>query len=96
MGIKINTAEGYMFDMQRVPDHTAAALDAYINDRLQPGGFLSAVLSNDLRRSLELADWQNKANLYAIVSYLHWEAPSNCWGSPKKVTDWLQGKEDVS
>lgn len=31
-----------------IPEHTKAALDRYVNDRIPPGGFLTAVLTNDL------------------------------------------------
>ena len=46
-----------------IPAHTKAALDRYVNDRLLPGGFLTAVLSNDLFGAVGSADSENLAAL---------------------------------
>lgn len=76
----------------KVPNHTLDGIRTYVEDRLPPGGFLRAVLSNNLHLAcLEADDWNREA-LPDIVTYLHWEVPSSCWGSPELVEKWLEGE----
>ncbi len=72
-----------------VPDHTRGALERYVFDHLEPGGFLTSVLSNDLMGAVGRADSQNVMALKEICSFIYNEIPSDCWGSPKKVANWL-------
>lgn len=74
-----------------VPEHLADGLRDYIVDRIETGGFLRAVLENDLREACARADEVSRAFLFDIVSFLYNEAPSTCWGSPERVAAWLGG-----
>jgi len=67
-----------------------AALIRYIDERREPGGFLKAVLSNDLINAVGRADTKNRADLAEIVQYCYNELPSRAWGSPEKVKAWLE------
>lgn len=73
-----------------IPTDTREAIDRYVRDHLEPGGFLSAVLCNDLRGACERADTQNRPALWHIVNYLYNQCPANCWGSEARVTAWLE------
>lgn len=42
-----------------------------------PGGFLTAVLKNDLKMACFLADHVNRPNLYLYAMFLHWHMPHN-------------------
>ena len=75
-----------------IPEHTLAALDRYVNHRLQPGGFLTAVLSNDLFSAVGRADSQNKLVLAEICQYIYNEVPGNAWGSYDAVRKYLKGE----
>jgi hypothetical protein len=66
-----------------------AALDRYVNQRIAPGDFLTAVLCNDLRESIGRADQANLAAIHGIVSYVYSELPSGCWGSPERFRAWM-------
>lgn len=79
----------YKFNQFYIPERMMPGLLAYIEDRRPPGDFLRAVLENDLSGAVWRADAENLANLAAFVGYLHWEAPSACFGSPEKVAAWL-------
>lgn len=79
-----------------IPEHTAAALRRYIYDRIPPGDFLLAVLSNDLLGAVSRADDLNRGKLVDIISYLYNEAPRFCWGSPQAVESWLKTRKEVS
>ena len=76
-----------------IPERMMGAIDRYITKGILPGGFLTAVFSNDLAEACTNADDENLANLPAYVSYLYNEVPSNCWGSPEIVRDWLANFE---
>jgi hypothetical protein len=60
--------------------------------RCPTGGFLYAVLSNDLEQACARADGQNRYLLYDIMFYLFNEPtiPAECWGSPKRVKAWVE------
>lgn len=77
----------------QVPAHTLRGIRDYVDERVPPGGFLRAVLSNNLHLACLKADDLNRRALVEIVTYLHWEVPSSCWGSPEQVDAWLEGTD---
>lgn len=74
-----------------IPASTKESIEAYVNTRRPTGGFLRAVLSNDLKEACARADEDNRRCLFEIVCVLYNYAPSKCWGSPEKVDAWLEG-----
>lgn len=48
-----------------------------------------AVLSNNLIESFSCADDINSMMVRDLVFWLYNHAPSNCWGSPRAVSDWI-------
>lgn len=77
-----------------IPKNTLEGLERYYKDRIPPGDFLTAVLQNNLLGSLSKADNENGEALSEIVKYIYVELPWECWGSPEKVKNWLEGKEN--
>ena len=69
------------------------SLDKYAKDRIPPGGFLIAVLANDLMEAMGRADENNRYNLHDICSYVYNNIPSGCHGSYDIVDAWLDRKE---
>jgi len=76
-----------------LPESLRNGMRCYIEDHVETGGFLHAVLSNDLRAALAFADSDNLCDLYAIVVWIYNEAPSTCWGSPEKVAAWVAQRD---
>jgi len=74
----------------RLPEHIRAEMKRYIENRVPPGDFLMAVLSNSLVESFGRADFNNRKRMFDIAGFLYNEAPARCWGSPEKVARWLQ------
>lgn len=72
-----------------IPQHTKYQIDEYVKDRMPPGGFLNAVLSNNLMEAFVRADDNNAFHMKAILTYLYNDTPAACWGSPEKVNEWL-------
>jgi hypothetical protein len=82
-----------MFDTRLwddIPDHCKEGLRAYIEKGEPVGSFLSALLSNDLKRTYEKADDTNIGRVKNYLMFLYNEAPSECWGSPDKYAGWQQ------
>ncbi len=63
-------------------------IDLYVENGMQTGGFINAVLENNLKESFGRADSEAIENLPHIVAYLYNEVPSDCWGSKQKVLGW--------
>ena len=72
-----------------IPDHMWGAVERYFIFGFQPGSFLTAVLSNDLREAFARADDENAALMHSWVKFLYNYAPSGSWGSPEKFSAWL-------
>lgn len=79
---------------QDLPEGLQGAMLRYIEERIPPGGFLRAVLSNDLLDAVCRADWLNKPSLVKIVEWVRDYAPHNCWGSPEAYERWISRRED--
>lgn len=76
----------------KAPNNLGPSLQRYIEKRIPMGGFMMAVLSNDLKEAMRRADEYSRQCLFEIVSWLYNEAPASCWGSPEKVSAWLAGE----
>lgn len=66
-----------------------APLDDYLEYGHPVGGFLQAVLSNQLFEAVGRADLENRARLAEYVSYLYNHAPMYCRGSEERVREWI-------
>ena len=66
------------------------SLDRYAKEGIPTGGFLAAVLSNDLFEAVGRADHNNLPVLHDICTYIYWELPSSCHGSSDKVKAHLE------
>jgi hypothetical protein len=80
-------------DYSQIPRHMMESMVRYMHDRIEPGGFLYAVVTNDLKGAVARADSTNIELIPVYVSFLYNEAPSECWGSNEKVGKWLSGRE---
>ena len=72
----------------KLPSHMQEAARGYVEDGGHIGGFLTALLSNDLVKTYGKADSANREAISTWIDFLYWEAPSPCWGSIEKVTKW--------
>lgn len=72
-----------------VPEHCRASLMDYVMLGQRPGGFLSAVLSNDLYGALCRADDINVDRMGVYAHCLN-RLPSACWGSREAYEAWIE------
>lgn len=66
-------------------DDNIGALQRYLDSGIMPGGFLTAVLENNLSESFGRADSFNTANMKDICGYIYNHFPSIAWGSRERV-----------
>jgi len=74
----------------KLPEHMRAVMQRYMEGGLHPGGFLFAVLTNNLMEAFHRADDVNGARLEDYVRFLYWEAPIDSFGSAEKVQAWIK------
>lgn len=82
--------EGKNYGDPYVPEHTQGALRRYVEEGYNPGGFLSAVLCNDLMGAVARADSENIRALKDICMFVHNRLPSDCWGSAANMAAWTE------
>jgi hypothetical protein len=75
-----------------IPDYMAVGLERWIEYGKNPGSFLTAVLTNDLREACLTADDTNRDLLWNYIAFLYEDAPYNCWGSSEKVKAWQKAR----
>jgi hypothetical protein len=71
-----------------IPPRLIDSLAGYLADGELPGGFLVAVLSNDLQQATYKASTDYYQHIGAIGQYLYRYAPGGSWGSLANVIAW--------
>lgn len=81
--------DGEPVQYDRLQINFRPGMERYIEERIRPGGFLAAVLRNDLMDAAVRAD--ETVDLRALVKWLYNHAPPDCYGSPEKFEAWRAG-----
>tara|TARA_R100001086_G_scaffold223929_1_gene141764 strand:- start:114 stop:452 length:339 start_codon:yes stop_codon:yes gene_type:complete len=76
------------------PIHILDSINRYVEHGIEPGGFVTAVLSNNLVATFRAADAKSLRGLSDILQYIYLEIPSACWGSEAKVKAWTKNKRE--
>jgi hypothetical protein len=75
------------------PHHLRPGILRYIVDGIEPGRFLRRVLENDLTEAVNRCNGPGGLEeLRLLVGLLYNGAPSMCWGTPDKVSAWIEQK----
>ena len=82
-------------DFYKMPTLTKECIDNYVKLRIPTGGFLYAVLTNNLSEAIGRADENNMKCIVGIVRYIYNECPAACWGSEDRVMEWLKREKEV-
>ena len=77
------------FSQHKMTEQSKESLYNYFVYGLEPGGFMTAVLSNDLYRAVGKADFVNISLINVYVDWLRWHAPHGSYGTPEMVCSWL-------
>lgn len=75
---------------EKLPAGVRMPLKLYIEDGIHPGGFLEAVLCNNLINAVHHGSRENLEKLPDIVKWLYLCAPSICWRDEKKFSEWIR------
>jgi len=75
-----------------IPKRTKDTIDNYVKQMWRPGGFVQAVLENNLCQAFGRADAENRKCMEDIVRYVYQNVPNAAWGSPEIVESWLAYK----
>lgn len=73
-----------------IPEHIRDGLRFYLTDGVEPGGFCSAVLCNNLKEAAGRADHINGPCLQKIGIFMINGMPNFAQGSPDKFTAWIK------
>ena len=82
-------------DYRCIPETTLYTLEAYLMQGQTPGGFVRAVLENDLFAAVSRADLDNQRALVSIVKLVSNHMPMGCHGSPGAVNTWLEAMRET-
>ena len=81
------------FDNYRLTEQSKESLYNYFVHGLEPGGFMTSVLCNDLYGAAGRADFVNIDLLGEYAKWLVNHAPYQSYGSPELVKGWLNKNE---
>ena len=73
----------------QIKESTIQSINDYVEHKLEPGSFVTAVLANDLKGSFGRADHENLGAMFQICCYVYNEIPASCQGSYEKVRAWF-------
>lgn len=71
-----------------IPDYMREGMMNWIERGVLPGGFLTAILSNDFMGACNKADETNSRNLMNYAKFLYNAAPTGSFGGVKEVREW--------
>jgi len=77
-------------ELRGLPGYMVAGVYKYLEHRIAPGSFLSAVIKNDLVGAISRADDQNRNAIRYWAGLLYNEFPQDAWGSEEKFQKWLK------
>ena len=77
------------FTAKRLPEYMWGSVERYLSHGISPGGFLTAVLCNDLVEAVSRADDCNVHKLGDWLIFLYNDVPSGCWGTADKFHAWM-------
>jgi hypothetical protein len=72
----------------KLPFTMQGGIRNYVMRGRPTGSFLEAVISNNLLRAAERADYVNQALLATYAKLLRDHAPAQCWGSEERMHAW--------
>lgn len=82
-----------MLDYTKLPKRLRSGAKRYIEQGIKPGGFLTAVIQNNLKEAVGKADDEMIRVIPSIVGWFYNEAPYDCWGSKNDMRKWIQLKD---
>jgi hypothetical protein len=79
-----------------IPHHMHDGIVLYLLHGIEPGGFMTAVICNDLKNAFGRADHINREAMFDYVNWFYNAAPSECWGSVENMNDWIKSRRAIA
>jgi hypothetical protein len=76
--------------MIRIPAYMRPGLLRYIEHGIEPGDFLTAILSNDLFGAFAAVERDGHRRVRDYLQFLYNDAPAGCWGSAERFEAWIK------
>ena len=73
---------------REIPEHLRGGLARHLVHGIRTGGFLEAVLENDLARAAAYGDDRAMAGIKRIIQFLETYAPRGSWGPNASQLHW--------
>lgn len=73
-----------------LPEHMRQGARLYVEQGIEPGSFMFAVLTNNFKEAFARADLINAHRMKDWAEWLVWHCPANAQGSYEKVTAWIE------
>lgn len=74
--------------LRLLPGHMHEGVERWIENGIEGGSFLNAVMANDFEGMAQAADSYNMAALQRWAQFLYSYAPVGCHGSGQKMRQW--------
>lgn len=71
-----------------IPSHMHEGMKRWIENGIEPGGFLQSILKNDFMRAAQQADTTNQNFLFSYTVFLYNETPAFSHGSENNYNNW--------
>lgn len=85
-----------LFDEYGIPSQFWGGLERYLKAGIRPGGYLSAIITNNLREAhLRAADYDAEMAIGVIVRFLVRECGDNVHGSPAALEAWISRRHNA-
>lgn len=82
------------FEMWDLPEHMKDGVYNYLNYGIPPGGFMEALLTNNLFMAVGKADCDNIEKLPEWVGFLYNDFPLSAWGSREDMQRWIDSHRE--
>lgn len=74
----------------QLPATLRDGMQRYLEQRIRPGDFLTAVLANDLREAVRRADWLHRDLLPLVTEWIWNNVPPEACGTWSNVEAWIR------
>jgi hypothetical protein len=82
-------------DYSKLPEHLVGGFRRYIEDGIEPGQLIQAVIANDLMGAYGRADILSKLAMEDILGFVYNEMPSTSHGSREILAAWIAANSGV-
>jgi hypothetical protein len=83
-----NVISAALQHLEELPEHLREGMRLYLQDGVTPGGWMCAVLDNDLSNAVQRCDDRALGTLRNLFEWLCMYAPASAWGAPDKRAAW--------